>query len=95
MSTDHRADPVRAVAEAIWTLHDGAYLADQAGADEALELARVAVEAARPAIERETKAAAWDEGFTRGFYDALAGGDRDASESAAENPYRIEREGRA
>ena len=38
--------------------------------------------------ERETKAAAWDEGFTRGFYDVLAGGDRDASESAAENPYR-------
>lgn len=44
---------------------------------------------------REAKAAAWDEGFTRGFYDILAGGDRDASESAAENPYRIEREGQA
>lgn len=52
------AEAVQAVAEAIWTLHDGAYLADQAGADEALELARVAVEAARPAIERETKAVA-------------------------------------
>ena len=33
-------------------------------------------------------AEAWDEGFTRGFYDVLAGADRDASESAADNPYR-------
>ena len=42
-------------------------------------------------IEREQHAAAlarvWDEGFTRGFYDPLAGGPRDASESAATNPY--------
>lgn len=30
---------------------------------------------------------AWNEGFTRGFYDVLAGGDRDACESAAANPY--------
>ncbi len=32
-------------------------------------------------------ATAWDEGFTRGFYDSLAGGSRDASESPATNPY--------
>ena len=36
----------------------------------------------------EVKAQAWDEGFTRGFYDPLAGADRDASESDAANPYR-------
>jgi hypothetical protein len=35
----------------------------------------------------EAKAAAWDEGFTRGFGDVLAGGSHDASESAAVNPY--------
>ena len=38
----------------------------------------------------EVKADAWDEGFTRGFYDVLAGGDRDPSESPARNPYRKE-----
>lgn len=43
--------------------------------------------------EAVIKAAAWDEGFTRGFYDVLAGGDRDASESSAENPYRTDTEG--
>lgn len=31
---------------------------------------------------------AWDEGFDRGFYDPLAGSDKDASESGAKNPYR-------
>ena len=36
---------------------------------------------------RAIKAEAWDEGFTRGFYDGLAGGPRDASESSAVNPY--------
>ena len=37
---------------------------------------------------REVRANAWDEGFTRGSYDPLAGADRDASESDAANPYR-------
>jgi len=37
---------------------------------------------------REAQAVAWDEGFDRGFYDPLAGSDRDASESLARNPYR-------
>lgn len=36
----------------------------------------------------EAKAQAWDDGFTRGFYDPLAGADGDASESGAANPYR-------
>jgi hypothetical protein len=41
------------------------------------------------AVEAERKLAdAWDEGFTRGFYDVLAGTNRDASESSAVNPYR-------
>jgi hypothetical protein len=35
-------------------------------------------------------AEAWDEGFTSGFYDPLAGGAaRDASESTRENPYNL------
>jgi hypothetical protein len=46
--------------------------------------ALTALEAAAPHIAAE----AWDRGFDRGFYDPLAGRDRDASESAASNPYR-------
>lgn len=53
--------------------------------------ARAALVAAGPPDlarhDRETAATAWDEGFTRGFYDVLAGGTRDASESSAVNPY--------
>lgn len=41
-------------------------------------------------ITTRAKAAAWDEGFNRGFYDSLAGADRDASESAAVNPYEAQ-----
>ena len=50
---------------------------------------------ASPALARvmgEAKAEAWDEGFTRGFYDVLAGGARDTSESKADNPYRDQAE---
>lgn len=36
---------------------------------------------------QRAKAEAWDAGFTRGFYDVLAGSDRDASESTAVNPH--------
>jgi len=42
--------------------------------------------------ERAASEKAWDEGFTRGFYDPLAGhgmSGRDASESAARNPYEV------
>lgn len=45
---------------------------------------------ASPDAIRQAKAEAWDEGFDRGFYDPLAGdgqSGRDASESAAKNPY--------
>jgi hypothetical protein len=45
---------------------------------------RASLEAAAPHIAAQ----AWDRGFDRGFYDPLAGRDRDASESAASNPYR-------
>lgn len=42
--------------------------------------------------ESEVKAEAWDEGYTRGFYDRelLSGDSRDACEGASENPYRGE-----
>jgi hypothetical protein len=46
--------------------------------------AREVLEAAAPYLAAE----AWDRGFDRGFYDPLAGRDRDASESAAFNPFR-------
>lgn len=49
------------------------------------EMVRERVEARRAALEQ-----AWDEGFTRGFSDVLAGGSRDASESVAVNPYQKE-----
>lgn len=42
-----------------------------------------ALEAAAPHMLAE----AWEAGFERGFYDPLAGSTRDASESAASNPY--------
>lgn len=37
----------------------------------------------------QVRAAAWDEGYTRGFYDRekLNGDSRDASEGASENPH--------
>jgi len=44
-----------------------------------------------PAIVARAKAEAWDEGFSRGFYDPLAGSAKDASESRARNPYETER----
>jgi hypothetical protein len=47
------------------------------------DIARAALEAAAPYM----LAAAWGEGFDRGFYDPLAGRGRDASESAVTNPY--------
>jgi hypothetical protein len=51
-------------------------------------------EALLPVVEQvvaEARGEAWDEGFTRGFYDILAGKfQRDASESTAENPYRAD-----
>lgn len=44
-----------------------------------------------PARDARVAAAAWYEGFTRGFYDVLAGGASwDASESTAINPYRAD-----
>lgn len=46
--------------------------------------ARTILEAAAPHMLAD----AWDKGFDRGFYDPLAGRDRDASESRAANPYR-------
>ena len=81
--TDHRTDPVQE-----WGPEFGDVIAVVQSRAVSIEDAWAVLAAARPAIEREAKAAAWDEGFTRGFYDVLAGGDRDASESAAENPYR-------
>lgn len=47
-------------------------------------MVRRILEAAAPHL----MAQAWEEGFDRGFYDPLAGGDRDASESLARNPWR-------
>ena len=37
--------------------------------------------------DRQVAEKAWDEGFSAGFYDPLAGGFSDASESKATNPY--------
>lgn len=73
------AEAVEAAAEAIMHAAFGQELPE---APE--DLARAALEAAAPYI----RAQAWDEGFDRGFYDPLAGSDKDASESLAVNPYR-------
>ena len=42
---------------------------------------------------RQAKAEAWDEGYTRGFYDRemMPGEVRDAAEGPSENPYRADR----
>ena len=59
------------------------------GAHEALAAHQAAaLSAAGFGLVADAKAEAWDEGFDRGFYDPLAGSDRDASESLAHNPYR-------
>ena len=57
--TDHRADPVQAVAEALsgWPIGHG-YYSTQVATDEAQDMAELAVEAARPTNEREAKVAA-------------------------------------
>lgn len=57
-----------------------------------ITLLGAAIEAAdRRIAELEAeRAATWDEGYTRGFYDRekLSGDSRDASEGASDNPYR-------
>jgi hypothetical protein len=47
-------------------------------------IVRLVLEAAAPHL----MAAAWEEGFDKGFYDPKAGSYWDASESTATNPYR-------
>lgn len=53
------------------------------------EARRILTQSPTDALEA-AKAAAWDEGYTRGFYDRemLHGEVRDASEGASDNPYR-------
>lgn len=66
------------VGRQVWQDCDEAWKADY------MERTRLALEAATPHL----LSGAWDEGFDRGFYDPLAGRDRDPSESRTPNPYR-------
>lgn len=69
----------------------GIYVLEANASDPSVaEYTQAAVDALAPLIDRlveQARAEAWDKGFSRGFYDVLAGGDRDACESAAVNPY--------